>query len=340
MKRSLLGWLFALVILVSSASADAGYSNLFVFGDSFSDSGNNAAFLPPYVTPVPISGNSFIPDFPYASGHYTNNQIWAQTLASSLSLTVYPSLLPGNTPGGTDYAFGGARTGPLSSDPLTLLPYPPSLETQAASFLLEYANVAPSDALYVVAGGGNDARDALDAIGACSDVSCINGIISNTASMYAANIETIVTELEDRGAKNIVVWNTPDLGKAPAILDMGAPVSALGSFVASTMNSVLLNSIVGDMNVKLFDLFGLMDNWVANPDAFGLTNVTDACAQFLDCDPSNYLFWDGVHPTSGGHQLISNAMFELVTVPEPFALTLLVLGLVSLRFCHKKSANQ
>src|SRR5664280_2225647 len=157
MKRSLLGWLLALVALVLSSSADAVYSNLVVFGDSLSDSGNNAVALAPNVTPVPISGNGFIPTYPYASGHYTNNQVWAQTLASSLGLRANPSLL-----GGTDYAFGGARTGPLSSNLFN--PYPPSLETQTATFLLQYANVAPSDALYVVAGGGNDARNALNAV--------------------------------------------------------------------------------------------------------------------------------------------------------------------------------
>ncbi len=45
-----------------------------------------------------------------------------------------PSLL-----GGTDYAFGGARTGPLTPTPLPgglLSPFPPSLETQVAFLFL------------------------------------------------------------------------------------------------------------------------------------------------------------------------------------------------------------
>jgi outer membrane lipase/esterase len=324
MKRSLISWLFALVALVLSSSADAGYSNLFVFGDSLSDSGNNA-FVLNEVTPVPISGNNFIPTYPYASGHYTNNQVWAQTLASSLGLSAAPSLL-----GGTDYAFGGARTGPLS-----FTTYPPSLETQAATFLLQYANVAPSNALYVVAGGGNDARDALNAIGGCSgNASCINNIFSSTAAIYATNIETTVTELESAGAKNIVVWNVPDVGVTPAILASGA--SALGSLLASTMNSTLVNDL-SNLNVDIFNLFGLMDNIVGNPGDFGLTNVTDACAQFVTCDPSKYLFWDGIHPTSSGQQIISNAMLELVTVPEPVTLALLAFGLFGFSVTRRKA---
>src|SRR5713101_3643562 len=139
MKRLFFGWLSALIGLVSPSNANAGYSGLYVFGDSLSDSGNNAAILFPKLTPVPISGNTYTPIFPYASGRYTNGEVWAQTLASSFGLTADPWLL-----GGTDYAFGGARTGPL-------ITIPPSLETQVAFFLIQHANVAPSDALYVVA---------------------------------------------------------------------------------------------------------------------------------------------------------------------------------------------
>ena len=82
MKRSVLASVFAFVVLSPLSGALAGYSNLFVFGDSLSDSGNNAVVLAPNVTPVPISGNSFIATFPYASGRYTNAQVWAQILAS------------------------------------------------------------------------------------------------------------------------------------------------------------------------------------------------------------------------------------------------------------------
>ena len=84
MRRLFFGWLLALICLTSPGDADAGFSGLYVFGDSLSDSGNNAAILFPNVTPVPISGNAFTPTFPYASGRYTNGEVWAQMLASSL----------------------------------------------------------------------------------------------------------------------------------------------------------------------------------------------------------------------------------------------------------------
>jgi hypothetical protein len=113
LSRSRFGWFVALVCLICPSNAFAGYSSLYIFGDSLSDSGNNAVVLAPNVTPVPISGNSFIPTYPYASGRYTNGQTWAQTLASALGLNASPSLL-----GGTDYAFGGAQTGPATPNAL------------------------------------------------------------------------------------------------------------------------------------------------------------------------------------------------------------------------------
>ncbi len=327
MKRSLLGWLFLLVSLAPSSAAYAGYSNLFIFGDSLSDSGNNAAVLAPNVTPVPISGNSFIPTFPYASGHYTNGLVWAQSFAPALGLTANASLL-----GGTDYAFGGARTGPLTPTPLPgglLSPFPPSLETQVAFFLLQRANVAPSNALYVVAGGGNNARDALVAAAGCGgNLVCIGGIIQSAALTYAGDIATIDAELELAGARKIVVWDVPDIGDTPAVRAAGASAAALGTLIAASMNAALLGAIATDPDVQLFDLFGLVDAMVASPGAFGLTDVTNACAQFVTCDPSKFLFWDGIHPTSAGQLIISNAL--LAQIPAPATLVLLAVGLVGL----------
>jgi outer membrane lipase/esterase len=329
-----LGGLFTLAILISSSAAHATYSDLFIFGDSLSDSGNNAIVLAPNVTPIPIPANGFIPDFPYASGHYTNGPIWAQNFASSLGLTANPSLL-----GGTDYAFGGARTGPLSPNPLPaglFNPFPPSLETQAANFLLQHGNAAPSDALYVIAGGGNNVQDALAAIGACGGVpACIGGVILAATTSYATDIGTIVAELELAGAQRIIVWDTPDAGKTPAL---GG--SATGTLLASSMNAKLFGALAGAPGVSLFDLFGLQDNVLANPAAFGLTNVTDACAANLAiCDPSTFFFWDGFHPTSAVHAIIGNAMLALA-VPEPATLMLVALGLAALGVSRRCSASR
>ena len=126
-------------------------------------------------------------------------------------------------------------------------------------------------------------------------MACIAGIIQSTAAGFVGDILTIDAELEAAGAKNIVVWNVPDIGKTPAVLAQGPLASALGTTLASTMSDALAATIGGDLDAKLFDSFDLINDAVANPGAFGLSNVTDACAQFLNCDPSQFLFWDGIH---------------------------------------------
>jgi len=329
-KRSIVCWLFALIYPAAACNAVAGYSSLYVFGDSLSDSGNNAVVLAPNVTPVPIPGNDFIPTFPYASGRYTNGEVWAQTLASPLGLAADPSLL-----GGTDYAFGGAQTGPLA--PIGLPgTFPPSLETQVALFLAQHGNTAPSTALYIVAGGGEDILHALTTINGCDgNLGCVAGVINSTAETFAANIGNIVSALQLAGATSIVVWDVPDVGDAPVTHALG--VSGLATEIASSMNLALPSTIGGDPDVTLFDAFGLLNDVVGDPSAFGLANVTDACAQFIACDPSQYLFWDGIHPTSAAEPIIADAILSLIDVLEPSSLSLLgvCLGCLMLA-CHSR----
>ena len=80
------------------------------------------------------------------------------------------------------------------------------------------------------------------------------------------------------------------MGETPAALAGGPLASIFGTMIASMMNQALTTAIGMDPDIKLFDIFGLMNDAIANPGAFGLSNVTDACAQFVACDPSKYLF--------------------------------------------------
>ena len=317
MKRQSVAWLFAAVGLVAASTAQAAYSNMFVFGDSLSDSGNNAIAIGTDPDQV-ITGNTYIPTKPYASGNYTNSTTWAQRLAGRTGVSALPSLA-----GGPNFAFGGAETS--YQNPNTG-GFPPSLTTQTQMFLGATGGVAPGSALYVVAGGGNNARSALEQIAGGADIQLT---IEAAALQYAFDIGNIVDQLQSAGAKDIIVWNTPNVGLAPAILAGGAGASFLGSQLSGAMNLALAARLFGESDVKTFDLFGLQNSFVADPGAYGFDNVTDACGALADCKPSKYLFWDGIHPTSRGHQLVSNAMFALA-VPEPATYAMTLMGVAVL----------
>ena len=144
-----------LVALTSLPAAASTYSSLVVFGDSLSDSGNNAAvglFDPNQV----ITGNTYIPTNTYAPMTFSNGLVWASDVASRLGVPLQPSLALG-----TNFAFGGATTGTPGPGPGG---FPFSLLTQASQYLAATQNMASPNALYVVEGGGNNARAALTAI--------------------------------------------------------------------------------------------------------------------------------------------------------------------------------
>ena len=303
---------FSLVTLPASASM---YNSLVVFGDSLSDNGNNAIAIGSDAGQA-ISGNTYVPTFPYGSGVYSNGPVWASDAASKLGVTLQPSLAPG---GGTNYAFGGATTGGAG--------FPYSLLTQANQYLA--TNTVSANALYVIAGGGNDARGALGAIAACAGV-CLGPTVAATATQYAANVGAIVDALQAGGAQHIIVWNTPNLGLAPAVAAAGA--SGLGSFLANSMNAALAAQLAGETGVTTFDIFGLGTTIALNPGAFGFTNVTDACGAIVAANCNTYAYWDGIHPTAAAHAVIADAFLVVAGVPEPSTWVMMFLGFACVGF--------
>jgi outer membrane lipase/esterase len=301
MKLNLLRtWIAAAAVLLAGPAS--AYSGLFVFGDSLSDGGNVAALIGADPGQV-ISGNDYVPSRPYASGTFSNGPTWVDGLASALGVSAGPSLL-----GGSNYAFGGAQTRDESGGS-------PSLLSQLGMYFDATDGVASADALYVLAGGGNNARAALEAIGFGGAPLVRTTLI--TAISYARDVGQMVDQLQAAGATDIIVWNTPNLGLTPAVMSQGPEASFLGQVVASAMNNALARRLADETGVRIFDVFGLVGSAVADPSAYGLVNVSDACgAPSLGCDAATALFWDGIHPTATGQALIADAMIA-VAVPEP-----------------------
>ena len=95
--------------LALPAAASAGYSQIYVLGDSLSDVGNIEAAYAPIVAanggvPLPILAAPGTPSA-YAPNRASNGPIWIDAFAGAFGFTSVASLN-----GGTNYAFGGART--------------------------------------------------------------------------------------------------------------------------------------------------------------------------------------------------------------------------------------
>jgi outer membrane lipase/esterase len=338
--RSLRHALSAVAIAATAllcTSQALAYSNVFIFGDSLSDSGNNgivAGF--PTGVPQTITSDFYIPSLPYTpAGTYSNGPVWATSFASGLGLSAAPSLA-----GGTNFAFGGARVAVNGNDTPALPGFPFSLNAQVGQFLGATGGVAPSSSLYVIAGGGNDARAALTSLGPAPTLPQIISTISLASSQFATNVGNLVDTLQAAGAQHIVVWNAPNLGAAPAVAGQGLSAVFLGTALASSMNDALNYRLSFETGVTTFDLFGLVGQVVANPGFYGLSNVTNACVTGVCMNPSSYLFWDGIHPTAAGHELIATAMLAApLPIPEPATILLMAFGVAGLLAWRRRAVD-
>jgi len=325
--KNILRHLGLFALLCVSASTHAMYSGVYVFGDSLSDGGNayigqgfaNEPF--PYTNSVP--GNSYAP-----FNVFSNGPVWVQYLADDLGLPLNPSFI-----GGTNFALGGERTGDLMFGAT-------NVSAGALGGIVGQAHYAssggtgmlPADALYIINGGGNDIRRGtqLFSDGTITDAEALAGIPGG-----ATNLANAVSLLAAAGAQTILVSNVPDVGRTPDLIAQGAAVAQLASDLAVAFNAALdvqltnLQALIPTLDLIALDTFGLTNAVLDNP---GSVNVTDACTLQNGgngcADPGNYLFWDGIHPTTAAHRISADAALAAV-VPLPAAGWLL-LGAIGL----------
>jgi phospholipase/lecithinase/hemolysin len=302
--------LFSLTFLAAAATplmAQEIAPAVIVFGDSLSDPGNGFAFVKTNATPPDYGLNAFlIPSSPYARGghHLSNGETWIEQLARSLGAerSVLPAFASAN-PHAMNFAIGTARA---RDDGIN-----PSLSFEVAAFLQKTGGQVRSDALIVIEVGGNDVRDA---------VATGNPAQALAILQAAANaVRDTITLLHARGAQRFLVWNVPNAGLTPAASLSGT--TALATLATTTFNALLVAALtplqLAGIEIIPFDANALITAIVAAPQLYGLTNVVDACvtpgtAPFTCQTPDEYLFWDGIHPTKAGHELIAQAVALLL----------------------------
>ena len=283
--------------LLASVLHAAPLHHIVVFGDSLSDNGNLYELMKHQLPQSP----------PYYEGRFSDGPVWAEHLVKSY----YP-----NNPDQylLDYAVGGA--GVSEEDDEVLL----TLKKQVNNYLLAHHNLANADDLYVVWIGANNYL----------------GLPEDTEQALREVNEGIVHSVQnlvEKGARHILFFNLPDLGKTPVATEFDT--AEIMGYFSSQHNEMLYQSFLSLKNVYpeldwiYFDLNSVFTEAINNPADYGFTNVTDVCTNSVADDltrksllkmvaqvtpKSNstacngYLFFDLVHPTGFAHRLIAEKL--------------------------------
>lgn len=293
---------------VTQAQATS-FNNVVIFGDSLSDGGNVALYT---------TGTQ---------ARYTTNpgQTAAELVAEGVGTTTSPSLL-----GGSNYAWGGA--GVVNS----LDPGIPTLQQQLLQYLSLTGGTANPNTLYEVWGGANDIFGLVQTTGITQ-----NQLIAGTTTAATTEL-SLLSSLQQVGAKYVVVYNLPNMGLTPSALETGVANAAGLTQLAQLYNYNLSNGLdslsASGLNIVPVNVYGLLNEVVANPAAYGFSNVTnEACgvgSSSVACGPAgsgapytyaagtdqSYLFADGVHPTTATHRLLAQAVLAELAAPGQMSL--------------------
>lgn len=222
---------------------------------------------------------------------YTDGQLWVELVADHYGANLVNRAFAGAT---TD--FDNPNAGTVDSSFLAT-----GLLSQVPMIAPTLASLPPDDTLITLWAGGNDLLQGRDAAAA------------------AANIYSALEDLYLIGGRDFLVPNLPDIGGTPDLLDQGPQLSAMATAWTIGFNSALalqlqnFSNIYNDANLFSLDVFSEFNKY---KDEYKRNN-----------SDWKVLFWtDGFHPSSTGHQLISESALA-VLVPEPATCLLFTVGI-------------
>ncbi|MEY2511011.1 MAG: trimeric autotransporter adhesin [Verrucomicrobiota bacterium] len=296
------------------------FSQIVVFGDSLSDTGNVRDR-----TDSKSGGTVKFPggSFNYSDGRWTNSSdtdpgsatyvgVWHEQLARTF-LGIAPATF--SLGGGSGYAFGGATTNNGAHNETVVSSSTfgdvtitiDDMGKQMDDYL--NAHVIDPNALYVVWGGGNDLFN---------DDSVAN--VSATAERATA----LMKRLANAGAKYIMVPNVPPLGIIPEYAGTPSKQQSLSRAAADYRNVLR-----ADLSAAQADLASQgitptlypLDVWtntirvMTYPSRYGFLNVGSSAQGNSNANPDQYLFWDKKHPTTAGHYWTAKGANDELTLP-------------------------
>lgn len=366
----------ALALGMASAAHATGtpnstFNSMIVFGDSLSDAGNISLLTDPSVQPpmefttnpgavvvqnvaralghpltASLAGGT---DFAWGGAGINNNVPGAQTGLPTITTQVTSYLASQHVNSRALYAMWGgandifyAATSTLAAATAQQL-IAQTVAAQASQAVT--AGLVPNDPAAIAAFEAQITPTVTTQVSA--QVAAAAGVSSlQTAAQAQANVVAaaqqevkLIGALQAAGAKNILVFNLPNIGVTPEATQQGASAAASLTELSAIYNGQL-NAGLGQLGKGIIPVntFGLLNQVIANPGAYGFSNVTaPACgvgSSSVQCGPQgsgakytyapgtnqSYLFADGVHPTTAADVLLSQVVLSELAAPQQISL--------------------
>lgn len=278
------------------------FTQIFAFGDSYSDNGEAKRISTEIVNSKDKPKEAFIKpsDSLYYNSRYSNGLTAVEVLASKLDVKL------------TNYATGGATTGKEN--------YSTWMDHLGGSGILGQidrfeksldSKKADPDALYFIFASANDYFTFMDY--------SKPGKVEDVANQAVINVNLAISKLSNLGAKKFFVVNSSDLTLVPYEITCKRTESAKN--YTTTFNTFLpksLDSLKSNLNVSimLFDLPSVSNQIVKTPSSFGIKVLDKECQSTYPevkpakSNPDSYYFWDEWHYTKAVHSIIGEEMYK------------------------------
>lgn len=245
-----------------------------------------------------------LPSSSWMAGRFSNGETWNEYLAQDLNVPVYT------------FAIGGAAADSK------YFGFIPGLRQQVDAWV-GYSGAAknyqPSRSLVTILIGANDFL-----------------LYKRDPSSVIGDINYAVDKLYHKGIRKIVIFNLPDLTKAPIFKHKSEVESAVVTDKITIFNQELGDKVAGfkssypGINIELFDAKTVVDNLLNDRLNYKFKNKTGPCLDIKesagsllylskkkrasDCsDPDQFVFWDNMHITTKAHKVLEEEFLKFLT---------------------------
>ncbi|PSR89900.1 GDSL esterase/lipase [Actinidia chinensis var. chinensis] len=332
-------WIFiGFVVVFSGVNGQPLVPALFIFGDSVVDAGNNNNLYTIVKANFPPYGRDFIQH--KSTGRFCNGKLASDFTAENIGFTSYPpAYLSKSASGknlliGANFASGASgyyeataklyHTIPLSKQ----LAYYKEYQTKLVG-IAGKANASSiiSGSVYFISAGSSDFVQNY----------YINPLLYKVytpdqfSDILIQSYATFIQELYGLGARKIGVTTLPPLGCLPAAItifgeDSNECVEKLNKVAISFNNklnvtSQSLQNKLSNLTLVVLDIYQPLYGLVTKPADNGFAEARKACCgtglleTSILCNAkspgtcanaSEYVFWDGFHPTEAANKILSD----------------------------------